>query len=162
MTLTAAFFAELHQRGIELWTEGGKLRYKGSPGSVTADILTVLKANKAEILETLRTLASDTVCVVCGDTAPVFHEGRTFCERHVPTTPLLRALLQAIDLYAELYRQILVVTDQGKRYRAAGDHATAAVCSQHASEIREERYAPARQEVARLQKLVDAGEDELL
>ena len=44
---------ELSNRNVQLWTEGGKLKYKAAAGMLTPDDMSFLKANKIMILEYL-------------------------------------------------------------------------------------------------------------
>jgi non-ribosomal peptide synthase protein (TIGR01720 family) len=47
----------LAARGIELWTEGGKLQYKAPKEAITPELLAELKANKAALVELLEQFA---------------------------------------------------------------------------------------------------------
>jgi non-ribosomal peptide synthase protein (TIGR01720 family) len=47
----------LAARGIELWTEGGKLQYKAPKEAVTPELLAELKANKAALVDLLEQFA---------------------------------------------------------------------------------------------------------
>lgn len=44
----------LKARGIELWAEGEKLRYRAPVAAITADVLAALKANKPALMAELR------------------------------------------------------------------------------------------------------------
>ena len=45
--------AELAGRGVELWLDGGQLRYRGPENAVTPAVLEQLREAKAEIVEWL-------------------------------------------------------------------------------------------------------------
>src|SRR6476659_7053322 len=47
----------LAARGIELWTDGGKLQYKAPKEAITPELLAELKANKATLVELLEQFA---------------------------------------------------------------------------------------------------------
>ena len=45
-----ALLAHLRQQGIELWAEGGSLKYSAPPGGLSPELLGVLSARKPELL----------------------------------------------------------------------------------------------------------------
>lgn len=53
-------------------------------------------------------------CPVCGDDATTEILGRDFCDRHAPTTPTRRALLEACDQYQELHHRLDAMQGAGE------------------------------------------------
>ena len=45
--------SELRQRDVKLWLEGERLRYRAAKDSLTPELLTELKTQKAEIINFL-------------------------------------------------------------------------------------------------------------
>ncbi|MEH1778656.1 MAG: amino acid adenylation domain-containing protein [Nostoc sp.] len=50
--------SELRQRDVKLWLEGERLRYRGAKDSLTPELLTELKTQKAEIINFLRQITT--------------------------------------------------------------------------------------------------------
>ena len=56
---TADIIDELDRKGIKLWTSEGKLKYSAPKGTMTADIMQLLKANKAQLIEEIERRTSE-------------------------------------------------------------------------------------------------------
>src|SRR5215216_1039598 len=56
--------SRLYDRNIKLWTEDGKLRYKGPKGALSAELLAAIAECKAELIALLRAAQSVVVDVV--------------------------------------------------------------------------------------------------
>jgi hypothetical protein len=50
MTTLDELLSELRQRDVKLWLEGDRLRYRAAKDSLTPELLTELKTQKAEII----------------------------------------------------------------------------------------------------------------
>ncbi|MHC5831512.1 MAG: TubC N-terminal docking domain-related protein, partial [Nostoc sp.] len=50
--------SELRQRDVKLWLEGERLRYRAAKDSLTPELLTELKTQKAEIINFLRQITT--------------------------------------------------------------------------------------------------------
>lgn len=51
--------SELRQRGVQLWLEGDRLRYRAAKDALSADLLAAMKALKAELIEFLQQAITD-------------------------------------------------------------------------------------------------------
>jgi hypothetical protein len=59
MSTCESLLAELSERGVELWVEGGKLRYRASKGALAAELRTSLRFYKEEIIAALTVASSN-------------------------------------------------------------------------------------------------------
>ena len=56
----SALLAQLKEAGVSVEAEGGNLRLKGPKGVLGNEVLTELRANKAELLDALKTPPAST------------------------------------------------------------------------------------------------------
>ena len=66
----------LAARGIELWTEAGKLQYKAPKEAVTPELLGELKANKTALVELLEQFSGS------AGTYPLSHSQKSLWSLH--------------------------------------------------------------------------------
>ena len=65
MNTPSVLLAELARRGVDVWAEGERLRYRAPRGALTPALLGALRAHKAELLEALRPGPQE-ACHACG------------------------------------------------------------------------------------------------
>ena len=65
MNTPSVLLAELTRRGVELWAEGERLRYRAPRGAMAPELFETLRAHKAALLEVLRDVPRGP-CYACG------------------------------------------------------------------------------------------------
>jgi amino acid adenylation domain-containing protein len=81
--MTAELLPALEARGIEVWVEGSRLRFRAPEGALTPELRDALRTGKDTVIETLRRRATSTVT-----TAPLSYSQRSlwFLAQQAPDT----------------------------------------------------------------------------
>jgi len=65
MSTLSLLLAELARRGVDMWAEGERLRYRAPRGALAPELLEALRAHKAALVGLLRDAPRD-ACYACG------------------------------------------------------------------------------------------------